>query len=142
MRKVIQILAFTLLASACSTGVELKGVNYGSLFHDGNSKVWMIDRVLIGKKDFSPPERRNKDIIIFFENGKCQFQPINTLGDIQGRKGEYSVFSNEKIITLYFDKAEKWEFELASIKDNEIVLKPTNNSDLKYKLILIPLPEL
>ena len=92
LKGVFYILGLVLLTTSCSSGVELKGVNYGSLFHDGNSKVWMIDKVLIGKKDFSPPERRNKDIIIFFENGKCQFQPIHTLGDIQGRKGEYSVF--------------------------------------------------
>lgn len=136
------LVLLVLALSACSTGVEMKGINYGSLFHDGNSKVWMIDKVIKDKQDFSPAERRNKDILIFFENGKCQFQPIHTLGDIQGRKGEYSVFSNEKLITLYFDKAEKWEFKLEVIEENKVVLKPTKNSDLNYKLVLIPLPEL
>jgi hypothetical protein len=142
MRNLLVFLGLSSLLFACSTGVELKGVNYGYLFHDGNSKVWMIDKVLIGKTDFSPPDKRNKDIIIFYENGKCTFQPVHTLGNITGRKGEYSVFSDEKSLTMYFDKAEMWEFKISSIKEDQIVLSPTKKSDLKYKMVLIPLPEL
>ena len=146
LKGVFYILGLALLTTSCSTGVELKGINYGSLFHDGNSKVWMIDKVLIGKKDFSPPERRNKDIIIFFENGKCQFQPIHTLGDIQGRKGEYSVFSNEKLVTLYFDKADN-AFISAYRKHHpdgsfEISVEYLSCPDLNNRILIIADPML
>jgi hypothetical protein len=129
------------LTFGCTTGVKMRQVNYGALFHDGNSKVWMLNKVMVGKKDFSPRYKNDKDILIFYENGRCCFQPLKSLGEQPGKKGEYSVFSAERSLTLYF-KNEKWDFVLTTIEEDRIVMAPTKNSDLKYKLELIPLPEL
>lgn len=135
----ISILLITF--SACTTGVKMKSINFGPLFHDGNSKVWMLEKVITGDKNYAPMERADKDIIIFYESGKCNFQPLKTLGDIPGKKGQYSLFSDEKNLTIYF-KNEKWDFIITTLSENKIILKPTNKSDLNYTLELIPLPEL
>ena len=138
MRHLLWILP---LAFACTTGVKMRQVNYGALFHDGNSKVWMLEKVLIKNKDFSPKKKADKDILIFYENGHCIFQPLKSLGELPGKKGEYSVFSAEKSLSIYF-KNEKWDFTLTTIDEDKLILEPTKNSDLKYTLELMPLPEL
>ena len=141
MKSIIGLSIFAVLY-ACSTGIELKTINYGSLFHDGNSKVWMVDQVIVNQKNYAPSKTQEKDVVIFYENGKCSYQPLQSLGSISGKKGEYSVFSAERLLVLYFKDAEKWEFQLEKLEENKIVLKPTKNSDLKYTLVLIPLPEI
>jgi hypothetical protein len=140
--RIILRFSVCILLTACSTGIDLKTINYGSLFHDGNSKVWMVDQVIVDKKNYAPSRPQEKDVVIFYENGKCSYQPLQSLGSVNGKKGEYSVFSAEKLLVLYFKDAEKWEFDLEKLEENKIVLKPTNNSDLKYTLVLIPLPEI
>ena len=134
-------LVLLLFVSACSSGVTLKPVDLGTLFHDGNSKVWLVDKVVIDRQNFAPKQAADKDVFIFYASSKCSFQPLKTIGDFSSKNGEFSIYSDEKILTVYFKK-ETWVFKLASIKDNKIVLKPTKKSDLKYTLVLIPLPEL
>lgn len=119
----------------------MKSINYAPLFHDGNSKVWMLEKVITGEKNYAPKLRSDKDIIIFYESGNCNFQPLKTLGDLPGKKGVYSLYSDEKTLTIYF-KNEKWDFNMKTLSENKIILEPTKKSDLKYKLELIPLPEL
>lgn len=135
------ILLSIIVTASCSTGVNLKPVDLGSLFHDGNSKVWLVDKVIIDNQNFAPKQAADKDAFIFYSTSKCSFQPLKTLGDFSSKNGEYSVYSDEKMLTVYFKK-ELWEFNISSFKDNRIVLKPTRKSDLKYTLVLIPLPEL
>ncbi|MDP4865730.1 MAG: hypothetical protein NWR53_03605 [Crocinitomicaceae bacterium] len=135
------LFVFVAVLASCSTGVELKPVDLGTLFHDGNSKVWLVDKVIIDRQNFAPKQAADKDAFIFYSTSKCSFQPLKTMGDFSSKNGEFSVYSNEKLLTVYFKK-EVWEFKLASLSDNKIVLKPTKKSDLKYTLVLIPLPEL
>jgi hypothetical protein len=134
---IIVVIVFT----SCSTGVALKPVDLGTLFHDGNSKVWLVDKVIIDRQNFAPKQAADKDAFIFYSTSKCSFQPLKTIGDFSSKNGEFSIYSDEKLLTVYFKK-EVWEFKLASLSDNKIVLKPTKKSDLKYTLVLIPLPEL
>ena len=135
------LFVFVAVLISCSTGVELKPVDLGTLFHDGNSKVWLVDKVIIDRQNFAPKQAADKDAFIFYSTSKCSFQPLKTMGDFSSKSGEFSVYSNEKLLTVYFKK-EVWEFKLTSLSDNKIVLKPTKKSDLKYTLVLIPLPEL
>ncbi|MDP4684773.1 MAG: hypothetical protein NWS40_08800 [Crocinitomicaceae bacterium] len=135
------LFVFVAVLASCSTGVQLKPVDLGTLFHDGNSKVWLVDKVIIDRQNFAPKQAADKDAFIFYSTSKCSFQPLKTMGDFSSKNGEFSVYSNEKLLTVYFKK-EVWEFKLASLSDNKIVLKPTKKSDLKYTLVLIPLPEL
>ena len=135
------LFVFVAVLASCSTGVQLKPVDLGTLFHDGNSKVWLVDKVIIDRQNFAPKQAADKDAFIFYSTSKCSFQPLKTMGDFSSKNGEFSVYSDEKLLTVYFKK-EVWEFKLASLSDNKIVLKPTRKSDLKYTLVLIPLPEL
>lgn len=130
-----------LILQACSTGVGLKPVNLGPLFHDSNSKVWLVDKVISGNKNFAPRINMDKDVIIFYETGKCMFQPLRTLGDLVGKKGEYSLFSEDKTLCIYYPN-EKWDFTITAITEDTIILSPTKESDLKYKMVLVPFPEL
>ena len=127
--------------SSCTTGVKMKAVNLGPLFHDSNSKVWMVDKVIAEKKNYAPRINMEKDVIIFYETGKCLYQPMHTLGDFVGKKGEYSLFSEDKTLSLYYPN-ERWDFKIDAISEDTIVLKPTKDSDLNYTMVLVPFPEL
>ena len=82
-----------------------------------------------------------KDIVIFYQNGKCIFQPMNTIGNLEGKRGEYSLYPDENLISLFFAQ-EKWEFNINVQSENKIILNPTSKSDIKYQLVLIPFPEI
>lgn len=93
----IILLVLVLLAS-CSTGVELKPVDLGTLFHDGNSKVWLVDKVIIDRQNFAPKQAADKDAFIFYASSKCSFQPLKTIGDFSSKNGEFSIYSDEKLL--------------------------------------------
>lgn len=141
MKKGILISSLVFLSVSCSTGVKLKPVSLGPLFHDSNSKVWMIDKVISNNKNFAPLINLEKDVLVFYETGKCMFQPMRTLGDFVGKKGEYSVYTEERTITLNFQK-EIWDFKISKLTEDTVILEPTSDSDLQYKMVLVPFPEL
>lgn len=130
-----------LVLTGCTTGVKLKAVNLGPLFHDSNSKVWMVDKVVADKKNYAPRINSEKDVIVFYETGKCMYQPMKTLGDFPGKRGEYSLFSEDKTLSLYYPN-ERWDFKIEAISEDTIVLEPLKTSDLKYTMVLVPFPEL
>jgi hypothetical protein len=68
------------------------------------------------------------------------YQPLRTLGDFIGKNGDYTIYSTEKNVTLYFQN-ERWEFVIDKLTEDTIILNPTAISDLKYKIVLIPFPE-
>lgn len=140
MKKCFTLLILGIIAG-CSSGVELKPISLAPLFNDSNSKVWVIDEVNSGNKNFAPKINVEKDVVIFYQNGKCVFQPMNTLGDLEGKRGQYSLYSDENLISLFFTQ-EKWEFEINVQSQNKIILNPTKKSDIKYQLVLIPFPEI
>jgi len=137
--RILYGLLFVVL-SACSNAVELEPIPLGPLFHDSNSKIWMIDQVIVDNRNFAPKINLQKDVLVFYANGKCMFQPMRTLGDFVGKKGEYTVYSDEKSLTLYFEK-EKWDFKITTLTPDKIILEPTKASDLNYKMVLVPFPE-
>ena len=130
-----------LVLTGCTTGVKLKAVNLGPLFQDSNSKVWMVDKVVADKKNYAPRINSEKDVIVFYETGKCMYQPMKTLGDFPGKRGEYSLFSEDKTLSLYYPN-ERWDFKIEAISEDTIVLEPLKTSDLKYTMVLVPFPEL
>jgi hypothetical protein len=68
------------------------------------------------------------------------FQPMKTLGDLQGKKGEYSVYSEEESLSIFF-KNERWDFKIKRVEENRIELEPLKKSAFKYSLVLTPFPE-
>lgn len=136
------IFLFTCFAlNSCTEDADLKPISLGPLFHDTNSKVWIVDKIISGNKNFAPSNTNEKDIVIFYENGKCVFQPMRTLGDSIGKKGDYSLNSYEQKISMYFQK-EKWDFNISTLSKDTIILFPQKSSNFKYELVLLPFPEL
>jgi hypothetical protein len=130
-----------LVLSSCKSGLKQLEVNYEPLFHDGNSKVWMVNKILASGQNFAPSNNWEKDILIFYNNGRCCLQPLKSLGESPGKKGEYAISTEQRNLMVTF-KAEKWDFQLTTISEDKIVMKPIKGSDLNYTLELIPLPEL
>jgi len=137
----LYLILFIGVLSGCSEGVELRPISLAPLFNDSNSKIWIINEVNSGNKNFAPKINVEKDVVIFYESGKCILQPMNTIGDLEGKRGEYSLYPDENLISLFFAQ-EKWEFNINVQSENKIILSPTSNSDIKYQLVLIPFPEI
>jgi type II secretory pathway component PulC len=137
----LYLILFIGVLSGCSEGVELRPISLALLFNDSNSKIWIINEVNSGNKNFAPKINVEKDVVIFYESGKCILQPMNTIGDLEGKRGEYSLYPDENLISLFFAQ-EKWEFNINVQSENKIILSPTSNSDIKYQLVLIPFPEI
>jgi hypothetical protein len=125
---------------SCSDQYSLDPLPIEPLLHNGNSKLWVIDQILKGKKNLAPQVNMQKDVLVFYENGKCIVQPMSSIGDIVGKKGEYKAYSEDSTLTLYF-KNEKWDFKLKFFGEDTIVLAPKKSSDLAYKLVIVPFPE-
>ncbi|MFO0494799.1 MAG: hypothetical protein ACK50Y_04645 [Flavobacteriia bacterium] len=138
---IITLLFQMILIASCSTGVELKPVKKDALLHDMNSKIWMVEKVILNDSNVAPRINFDKDILVFYKSGRCVFQPMKTLGDFVGKQGEYSLDSEDMKLSLYF-MAEKWDFNLYLSQEDTLILEPTKQSDLKYTMILVPFPEL
>ena len=140
MRGSLKIAFIAFLVCSCSTEIKLEPISLYPLFNDSSSKVWLIDKLITNNKNFSPIDNLDKDVIVFYQNGKCMYQPLRTLGDFIGKKGDYTIYSTEKNVTLYFQN-ERWDFVIDKLTEDTIILNPTAISDLKYKIVLIPFPE-
>jgi hypothetical protein len=116
-------------------------VNKGALLHDLNSKVWMLDKVLINDSNVAPKINFDKDILVFYQSGKCLLQPMRSLGDVNGKRGEYSLYPEDKALTLYF-QGEKWDFDMNIITEDTLFLVPRKKSEFKYSIVLVPFPEI
>jgi hypothetical protein len=130
-----------LFISACSSNAELIAVNKRSILTDNNSKIWMVDQVIIGNRNFAPKLNTEKDVIIFYENGHCSYQSMRNLGDYPAKKGEYSMYSEDNTLLINFH-SETWYFIYNQISEDTISLIPEKKSDLNYQLILVPFPEI
>jgi hypothetical protein len=100
----------------------------------------MIDEVVTKGKNYAPIENSDKDVIVFYDSGVCMFQPMKSLGDLPGRKGEYSIYSDEGSLSIFFKK-ERWDFKIKRVEENRIELEPLKKSAFKYSLVLTPFPE-
>lgn len=132
---------FTIIFVSCSSNTDLIPVNKRSILTDNNSKVWMVDQVIIGNRNFAPTINSEKDVLVFYDNGNCAYQSMRNLGDFPAKKGEFSMYSDDTTLLIGF-KNETWYFKYQQISEDTIALIPEKKSALKYKLILVPFPEL
>lgn len=127
--------------TACSTDSELKPVPYDYLINDGNSKVWMIEQMIVNKSNISSQRDDEKELIIFYQSGKFQYIPLKQLGHKNGRTGEYFLSSQDNELKMYFNE-NIWEFKLEEVSEDSIYLVPTKESDVDFSLQLVPLKEI
>lgn len=139
MKNLLFLLAIGL--SACTSNAEMKGVHYDYLLNDGNSKVWMIEQMIVDKSNISSRLDHEKELLIFYQSGSFQYIPVKQLGHKTGKTGDYFLSSDDKELKMYF-KEGFWEFNLTEISEDSIYLVPTSESDVDFSIQLVPLKEI
>ena len=135
------VVSVFLLFSSCTSNVELIPVNYSSLFNDENSKVWIVNKVVYDSAVISPVDNIDKSLMIFYYNNHCDFIALKNLGRKPAIKGFYNLNSRTKHLDIQFDE-ELWDFTLAYIYEDSILLQPTEKSKFQFSIQLKPFPEL
>ena len=135
---ILKLLVLIFILNACVSDNELLTVNPAFVFHNNNSKVWLVNHKYKNGKDFSPLSMKYKEIFIFHKTGNLYFQKMNTLGDEMGEKGAFEVSNNFKSAKFYF-KDRVWVFDLKLLTNEKIILNPKFNYN--FTLELIPIPE-
>lgn len=136
----ILLLLSTMLAS-CTTGLELKSVDYGHLFNDSNSKVWLVNKAMIENAVVSPTLNIDKDLLIFYRSGHFRYVPYRQFSEMKGMKGFYVLNSEERTLDLEFEGDRKWKFSMPYLTEDSILLQTAANSDSSISIQLIPIPE-
>lgn len=134
--------ACVLACTACTTGVSLKEVSYEHLFHDSNSKVWLVNKVMIGNAVVSPDMLYDKSLLIFHNNGHINFLPMRELTKSPGERGFFILKSEERKLILELDRSGRWIFDLKYLTEDSILMVPTTKSDTNITMQLVPFPEL
>jgi len=135
------VVFFAVIVSSCTVGIDFDNVNYNNLFHDDNSKVWLINKVIFEDAVISSTHYLDKDIIIFHKNGVCDLVPFISLSNGISTKGEFTIDSKKKILKITFPK-ESWIYNMTSISEDSISLKPLEESSSQLGIQLKPFMEL
>lgn len=135
------LLIGALILSSCTTGIELESVDYTSLFTDSNSKVWIVNKMLLQDANIAPLKHENKDLLIFHHNGHCDLIPMKDLTRKPVRKGVFNLDSKKRLMTIQFDD-KKWCFTVPYITEDSVLLNVTEKSEIPYSIQIKPFPEL
>ena len=130
-----------LLLSACATGIPTEKIDYSYAFCDGNSKVWMLQKVRNGEIVVEENLDLSGEFLIFYLSGKVLKGKLKDISDLKGTIGNYILDNENEYLTIEFPK-EKWDFSFDFSYENRLVLYPTTKSDIVQTLELVPFPEL
>jgi hypothetical protein len=136
------IVVIALILSACTTGIELESVDYTSLFTDSNSKVWLVNKMLLQDANIAPVKNENKDIIIFHHNGHCDLISMKDLTRKPVKKGSFTLDSKNRLLTIDFFDDKQWDFEILYITEDSVLLNATKQSEIPFSIQIKPFPEL
>ena len=140
MRKLLFYLP--LLISSCTTGIELESVDYTTLFTDSNSKVWIVNKMLIEDANIASLKNEGKDLLIFHNNGNCDFISMKDLTRKPAQKGVFTLDSKRRIMTIDFEDKKQWSFTIPYLTEDSVLLNATKKSDIPFSIQLKPFPEL
>lgn len=136
------LLIIACILSACTTGVSLESVDYNYLFNDNNSKVWLVNKVLVDNAVVSPANTADKDIMVFHTSLYVDYIPLKDLTRKPPAKGDYRLNSKEKTLNIEFSNGDNWMFNLVYLTEDSILMEPAKGSDFKMSIQLKPFPEL
>ena len=142
--KLLSALILIISLFSCTTGVTLRPVRYSALFNDYNSKVWIINKMIIDGVVVSPSETYDKHIMVFHYNQQhLDYIALRDITRKPPRKGYYFVDSDKKKLTIEFnDNDENWIFDLVYLTEDSILMQSTTKSDFDATIQLKPFPEL
>jgi len=129
-----------LVLTSCTGSVRTDTVDFTQAFTDGNSKVWMINKVRSQDGAYTMPEQLKQEVIVFYESGNCFLTNLQKLSKGKGVHGRLE-FNHEKHQVTIFFPSETREFEFEFTNENELNLYPLEGSDYPFALELIPFPE-
>lgn len=137
-----RIVFISILLVSCTTGVQLESVDYTSLFTDGNSKVWIINKMIVGEADIAPIKDEGKDLLIFYQNGNCDLIPMKDLTRKPARKGMFTLDSKKRLLRIDFADKNSWNFDIPHIAEDSVLLNAKENSKTPFSIQIKPFPEL
>jgi hypothetical protein len=130
-----------LFMSACATGVPTEKIDFSYAFCDGNSKVWMLQKVRNGDVIVEENLDLGGEFLIFYLSGKVLKGNLKDISEEKGKIGTYSIDNENGYLTIEFP-LESWDFSFEFSYENRLVLYPTTNSDIVQTLELVPFPEM
>lgn len=140
--KSFYLFILVLVASvSCTSNYPLKSVDYNELFTSGNSKVWVIDKMLVNDINVAQKPLQNKEVLIFHESGVVDYIALKALGEKSPEKGRYYLDSDKRTLSVSFEE-KKWFFKLPVLEEDKIILEPQKKGSAPFKAVLVPLPEL
>ena len=137
-----KLLIIPMFLSACSAGVDLESVDYKTLFTDANSKVWIVNKLIVENADIAPVNNLGKDVVVFHQNGHCDLFPMKELTRKPARKGEFTLNSQERTLRIDFYDKTSWLFDIPYFAEDSILLNAAENSKTPFSMQLKPFPEL
>lgn len=80
----IVLLALSCTFVGCTWNTEIEPINHTILLHDNSSKVWLVDQMLIGDRDYTPLQMEYKEVVVFHENSAAYFYRLKEFGQKKG----------------------------------------------------------
>jgi hypothetical protein len=133
-------LLFLSLLSACSGSVRTDTVDFTQGFTDGNSKVWMVEKIISPDGAVLMKQNLQQDIYVFYQSGNCLLTNLQKLASGKGIHGTMEFDHEKQYVTMIFPQ-EKREFEFEFTNENQLILYPLEGSDYTNAMELIPFPE-
>ncbi len=118
---------------------KLRPISSSIFLHNNSSKVWLLDKELIGEKDYTPLRMQYKQIFVFHKSYKLYIYRLNTLGTQKGTQFSYEINDENKQLTISNDTVE-YSYYLNLVSRNKIILTP-HSDNIKRTLVLISFPE-
>lgn len=129
------------LLSACTGSVRTDTVDFTQGFTDGNSKVWMVEKIISPDGAVLMKQNIEQDIYVFYQSGNCLLTNLQKLASGKGIHGTIEFDHEKQYVTMIFPQ-EKGEFEFEFTNENKLILNPLEGSDYTNAMELIPFPEL
>lgn len=128
------------LLSACTGSVRTDTVDFTQGFTDGNSKVWMVEKIISPDGAVLMKQTLQQDIYVFYQSGNCLLTNLQKLASGKGIHGTMEFDHEKQYVTMIFPQ-EKREFEFEFTNENQLILYPLEGSDYTNAMELIPFPE-
>lgn len=123
----------------CTWNSTIDPIDHRILLHDNSSKVWLVDKMLVGENDYSPLAIEFHQLIVFHKSNEAYFYVMKELGDKPGKHMPFWLDEAKNEIGFTGTKKDLL-FSIKTLSRNKIHLIPKNKS-YPYELILIPFPE-
>lgn len=126
--------------SGCTSGFDLNAVKLDNLFHDSNSKVWIMNQQIVDSVNIAPINWWDKNLVIFYNTGRVYFTPVKALGEQSPLVGSYYIDSDDKTVEIFLKK-KNWILKMPYVSEDSIMLIHTKESEIEQDFQLKPFPQ-